>query len=80
LATTNGTASPSACGQQMTITVTILSIENARLFPDNHQTIKVVMPLTIAISVSHFAALSASSCVLDLDCSASRTSLMTCDQ
>jgi hypothetical protein len=53
LATTSGTASPSAWGQQITIAVTILSIEKARSFPREFQVRKVMMPERIAIIVSH---------------------------
>src|SRR6185437_2834793 len=67
LATTSGTANPRACGQQITMTVTIRSIENARSFPDSHHTRKVAIPATMAISVSQRAAVSASNCVLDFD-------------
>jgi hypothetical protein len=67
LATTSGTANPNAWGQQITITVTILSIANARSFPDKYHTRNVIIPATIAISVNHLAALSANSCVLDFD-------------
>ena len=37
LATTKGTASPKACGQQITITDTILSIANASVCPVRYQ-------------------------------------------
>src|ERR1017187_6493920 len=37
LATTNGTANPKACGQQITITVTILSIANDKGCPAKFQ-------------------------------------------
>ena len=70
-ATTNGTAKPKACGQQITITVTILSIENVKSFPAKFHIRKVVMPAAIAINVSHCAALSASNCVFDFDFCAS---------
>ena len=43
-ATTSGTASPSACGQAMTITVTARSIANARSRPSPSQTTKVSEP------------------------------------
>src|SRR5205814_9509170 len=52
LATANGTASPKACGQQITITVTILSTAKARSLPEKNQTANVAMPAAIAIMVS----------------------------
>ena len=77
LATTNGTAKPNACGQQITITVTILSIANASVCPVKYQYKNVVIPETIAIIVNHFAAVSANNCVFDFEFCASCTSLIT---
>jgi len=37
LATTNGTANPKACGQQITITVTILAMAKSRGCPVRYQ-------------------------------------------
>ena len=79
-ATTNGTAKPKACGQQITITVTILSIANAKDCPVKYQYKKVPIPATIAITVNHFAAVFASNCVLDFDFCASSTNFITCER
>ncbi len=66
-ATTNGTASPKAWGQQITITVTIRSIANDRGCPVKNQYRNVEIPVSNAIIVNHFAAVSANSCVCDFD-------------
>ena len=66
-ATTNGTAKPKACGQQITITVTMRSMANAKVSPVKYQYKKVEMPENIAMNVNHFAALSAKSWVFDLE-------------
>ena len=48
-ATTNGTASPSACGQVMTITVTMRSRENSNAAPKLNQAKRVSNPTLMAI-------------------------------
>ena len=49
IATTNGTASPSACGHEITITVTILSSANSNSRPRKSQVARVVNPPPKAI-------------------------------
>ena len=79
-ATIRGTANPNACGQQITITVTILSIAKANDCPVIYQYKNVAIPASNAIMVNHFAALSANNCVFDLEFCASCTNLITCDK
>ena len=62
-ATTRGTASPSACGQAMTITVTMRSTANGASAPRANQTNSVVAPTESVIQVSHCAARFATSWV-----------------
>src|SRR5690625_1492431 len=59
IAATNGTANPSACGQEITITVTIRSIAKAIVSPNANHVKNVPKPNTNAIMVSHLAATSA---------------------
>lgn len=78
IATTNGTASPKACGQQITITVTILSSANTAGLPAiDHQKKNVMNPETSATIVRILAALSASNWVFDFAFWASFTSPIT---
>ena len=78
MATTRGTANPSACGQAMTMTVTIRSRAKAKPRPPRaSQAIKVSAPTPTAITVSHMAALSESFWVLDLLSWACRTRSIT---
>jgi hypothetical protein len=76
MATTKGIATPRACGHDVTITVTILSKAKARLW-FTYQTIKVVIPTTIDIIVSHLATLSARFWVFDLALCADCTNVIT---
>ena len=57
---TRGTASPSACGQAITRTVTARSTTNAISRPAAAQLAAVAAPDPIAINVSQYAARSAS--------------------
>ena len=76
-ATTSGIASPRACGHAMTMTVTARSIAYDSGSPSASHTTKVSAPPPSATNVSHSAARSARSCVLDFDSCASRTRSMT---
>src|SRR6218665_3386535 len=66
MAITSGMATPSAWGQEVTMTVTILSRANDKSWPDEYHTIKVITPTVIETNVSHLATLSARFWVLDL--------------
>ena len=77
-ATTSGTASPSACGQAMTMTVTMRSTANGTSAPSASQTKSVAPPTESAIQVSHCAARFATSWVRERLSWAWRTSAMTC--
>src|SRR5690625_7704916 len=73
MATTKGTAKPKACGQEITITVTILSNANTKGNPNSNQTTNVMTPPPRATKVKTFAARSAKFCVLDFIFCASRS-------
>src|ERR1035437_5342898 len=80
-ATTSGTARPKACGQAMTITVTVRSMANAKSLPmRTSQTKRVITPPPKATIVSHRAAVLARSWVFDLLSWACLTRSMTCDK
>ena len=64
MATTKGMATPKACGQDVTMTVTILSSAKAKSLFAYH-TMNVATPITMEIMVSHLATLSARFCVWD---------------
>ena len=76
IAVTSGIASPSACGQATTSTVTTRSKINSADSPSAHHVIHVARAASIAMIVRRKAALSASICVLDLLVCASSTSFM----
>src|SRR5690349_3805587 len=77
IATTSGIATPKACGQEVTITVTSLSSANATVLPDRYQYIKVTTPTSIEIRVSHLATLSARCWVFDFALCADSTRRIT---
>ena len=77
-ATTKGTASPSACGQAITITVTVRSSAKAKSLPKASHTPRVAPPPPSATSVSQNAARFAKSWVRERVSCARRTSSMTC--
>ena len=80
-ATTSGTARPRACGQAMTMTVTVRSMANAKSLPMRTcQMKKVITPPPKATMVSHSAAVLARSWVFDLLSWACLTRSMTCDR
>ncbi len=77
-ATTRGTARPRACGQVITITVTVRSMEKRKSRPEKaSQANMVIAPEPMAIKVSHMAAVLARSWDLDLLSWASRTRFIT---
>ena len=80
-ATTSGTASPRACGQAMTMTVTARSMaKESSLSMTPSQIKKVIAPPPSAMMVSHIAAVLAKSWVFDLLSWACLTRSITCDR
>ena len=77
MATTKGIARPNACGQAITITVTIRSNAYTNGNPRINQTANVPKPMAKAMYVNHFAALSERFCIRDFVFCASSTILMT---
>jgi hypothetical protein len=76
MATTSGTASPKACGQAMTSTVTTRTMEKSIGAPISCQTTSVRIPARRATPVSSWAARSARCWARDFDSCASETSRM----
>ena len=76
IATTRGIATPRACGQEVTITVTIRSNAKAKSWL-MYQTINVVTPTTNETMVSHLATPSARFCVFDFALCADCISVIT---
>src|SRR5690625_1263913 len=77
---TSGTAKPNACGQEITITVTIRYIAKAIVSHNAIHVKNVPKPNTNAIMVSHLAATSARRCDLDFCFWASCTIFITLDK
>ncbi len=77
IATTSGIATPKACGQEVTMTVTIRSSAKDNSRPRPNHVIKVIMPTLMETMISHMATLPARFCVLDLALWADCTMLIT---